>query len=64
VTGYAVVSVRLRRPVDQTTPRLTESHLPALFVGQQSASILYLGGCQSSFGREQLSSRGIIFKGE
>src|SRR6218665_1266021 len=24
--------------------------------------IVYLGGCQSSFGREQLSSRGSIFK--
>src|SRR6218665_203411 len=31
---------------------------------QQGSSIVYLGGCQLSFGREQLGSRGIIFMGD
>jgi len=73
MSGYAVVSsVRFRlltryRP----TPRLTESplptpgpiHGPARFVTKHT-TIVYLGGCQLSFGREQLGSRGIIFQGE
>jgi len=31
---------------------------------QQGASMVYLGGCQLSFAREQLGSRGIIFQGD
>ena len=50
MNGQAVVS----------SVRLTDS--PQSIHGL--ASIVYLGGCQSSFGREQLSSRESVFKGD
>ena len=64
MNGYTVVSyVRLRGPVYPTVGlRLAWLSRPNPIHG--SASIVYLGGCQSSFGREQLSSRGFFFKGD
>jgi len=61
--GYAVVSsVRLRGPIYQTVVLcLAWLSRPNYIHGP--ASIVHLGGCQSSFGGEQLRSRGILFKG-
>jgi len=64
MNGYAVVSsVHLHGPVyTKFGQRLTWLSRPSPIHGP--ASIVYLGGCQSSFGREQLSSRGSIFRGD
>jgi len=63
MNGYAVVSsVRLHGPVYLTVGlHLVWLSRPNPIL--DPASIVYLGGCQSSFGREQLSSRRILFQG-
>ena len=64
MNAYSVVSsIRLRCPINPTVGiRLAWLSRPCPIHG--IASIVYPGCCQLSFGREQLNSRGSLYKGD